>query len=55
MSMELERRLRQLEARVDELLLSLSQQTAAAEPATSEPKSKAAPARRLDANGRFVR
>lgn len=55
MSIELERRLRQLEARVDELLRSLRQQAPADEPAAGELKSDVAPARRRDANGRFVR
>ena len=55
MSIELERRLRQLEARVDELLRSLTQQVAAGEAVTGEPKSETTPARRRDANGRFAR
>ena len=55
MSIELERRLRQLEARVDELLRSLSQEAAAGEPAAGEPKPESATTRRRDANGRFAR
>jgi hypothetical protein len=55
MSIELERRLRQLEARVDELLRSLTKEAAADEPAAGNPKPEAAPARRRNANGRFSR
>ena len=55
MSIELERRLRQLEARVDELLRSLTKEAAADEPVAGEPKLEAATTRRRDANGRFAR
>ena len=55
MSIALEGRLRKLEARVDELLRSLTQQAAVDEPAASEPKPEATPARRRNTNGRFAR
>jgi hypothetical protein len=55
MSIEWERRLHQLEARVDELLRSLTREPAADGAVAGEPKPEAAPARRRDANGRFVR
>ena len=53
--MELERRLHQLEARVDELLRALTKEAVADEPAAGEPKAEAAPARRRNANGRIAR
>jgi hypothetical protein len=55
MSIELERRLRQLEARVDELLRSLAAEAAAREPAPPESQPTAANARPRDGNGRFVK
>lgn len=55
MSIELERRLRQLEERVDEFLQSLTKDSVAGGAVTGEPKPETAPARRRDANGRFAR
>ncbi len=53
--MELERRLRQLEERVDELLRSLKKDSVAGGVVIDESNPETAPARRRDANGRFAR
>jgi hypothetical protein len=56
MSIEWERRLRQLEARVDDLLRSLQTPPAANEPAAvADAPADEVKQRRRDANGRFVR